>query len=98
MDLSHGSRYMTITSSTGAIVRARRIIACAGLYADKVAGIMGGDATKPTIVPFRGTWMMMKPEFRSTLSHLTVEWLALANNVMFTDRYRETKHLSCAQS
>jgi hypothetical protein len=31
MDVGHSNRYMTITSSAGDSVRARRIISCAGI-------------------------------------------------------------------
>ncbi len=44
-------------------IQAGAVIACAGLWADRVAG-MTGDRTKdsPTIVPFRGDYYTLSPE------------------------------------
>eukprot|EP00040_Diaphanoeca_grandis_P041138 m.262546 g.262546 ORF g.262546 m.262546 type:complete len:501 (-) comp46085_c0_seq1:98-1600(-) len=44
------------------VVRARNVITCAGLHADKVASYSGG-AKDPKVVTFRGTYYQMKPEF-----------------------------------
>ena len=41
---------------------ARRIIACAGLQADRVAAMTGDDEGRPRIVPFRGDYYTLKPE------------------------------------
>ncbi|NUP29969.1 MAG: L-2-hydroxyglutarate oxidase [Nocardia sp.] len=43
-------------ASGGEVLRADRVIVCAGLHADTVAGLAGGDA-EPRIVPFRGEYM-----------------------------------------
>jgi len=55
---------MIIGTSRGDLV-ARRVIACAGLQADRVAA-MTGDAGDdgPQIVPFRGDYYTLKPEAR----------------------------------
>jgi L-2-hydroxyglutarate oxidase LhgO len=42
-------------------IQARYIITCAGLYSDKVAGFTGGKED-PKIVPFRGDYLVLKPE------------------------------------
>ena len=53
---------MVVGTSRGDLV-ARRVIACAGLQADRVAA-MTGDAgdDRPRIVPFRGDYYTLKPE------------------------------------
>lgn len=55
---------VVVATSRGAVV-ARRVIACAGLQADRVAA-MSGDAgpEQPRIVPFRGDYYTLKPEAR----------------------------------
>lgn len=45
-------------------VRAANVITCAGLHADQVAGMAGGDPN-PKVVTFRGTYYQMKPEFQN---------------------------------
>ncbi len=52
---------MVIGTSRGALV-ARRIIACAGLQADRVAALTGDDVDRPRIVPFRGDYYTLRPE------------------------------------
>jgi L-2-hydroxyglutarate oxidase len=44
-------------------VRARSVIACAGLWSDRLAVASGGDAD-PRIVPFRGAYAQIKPNRR----------------------------------
>jgi L-2-hydroxyglutarate oxidase LhgO len=44
-------------------IEARAVIACGGLYSDKLARMTGG-ATDPKIVPFRGDYLILKPEKR----------------------------------
>lgn len=44
-------------------VRAKHVITCAGLQADRLAGKAGGSK-HPKVVPFRGTYYQMKPEYR----------------------------------
>ena len=53
---------LVVGTSRGDVV-ARRVIACAGLQADRVAA-MTGDAgvDRPRIVPFRGDYYTLKPE------------------------------------
>ncbi len=53
---------MVLATNRGDLV-ARRVIACAGLQADRVAA-MTGDAgeDRPRIVPFRGDYYTLKPE------------------------------------
>ncbi len=46
-------------------IRARNVIACAGLYGDRVAAMTGG-ARDPAIVPFRGDYLVL-PAARAAL-------------------------------
>jgi L-2-hydroxyglutarate oxidase LhgO len=59
---------MTLQTTAGD-VRARRVIACAGLQADRVARLSGGSPT-PRIVPFRGDYYMLRPERRHLVRNL----------------------------
>ncbi len=45
----------------GDIIRARYVISCAGLYADRLAR-MTGMSGAPQIVPFRGDYYILRPE------------------------------------
>jgi L-2-hydroxyglutarate oxidase LhgO len=59
----HGEELM-VTTTRGDLV-ARRLVACAGLQADRVAamdGAVGADGTR--IVPFRGDYFKLTPEAR----------------------------------
>ncbi len=51
-----------VSTSTGA-VEARYVITCGGLMADRLAKMTGG-ASDPKIVPFRGDYLILKPEKR----------------------------------
>ncbi|MBV8073817.1 MAG: L-2-hydroxyglutarate oxidase, partial [Candidatus Eremiobacteraeota bacterium] len=44
-------------------LEARAVITCAGLYSDKLARMTGGKSD-PKIVPFRGDYLVLKPEKR----------------------------------
>ncbi|NKY35202.1 L-2-hydroxyglutarate oxidase [Nocardia speluncae] len=43
------------------VLHAERVVICAGLQADTVAGLAGGDPS-PRIIPFRGEYMNVVPE------------------------------------
>ncbi len=45
----------------GGEIGARHVVACAGLYADRVARLSGG-APDPRVVPFRGDYWVLPPE------------------------------------
>jgi L-2-hydroxyglutarate oxidase len=53
---------MTLNTSAGEVA-AKHVVACAGLYADRLARLTGG-AGEPQIVPFRGDYWMLKPDKR----------------------------------
>ena len=48
---------------------AAAVIACAGLYADKVAALSGAPPS-PRIVPFRGDYFVLRPERRHLVRSL----------------------------
>jgi len=45
-------------------ISAKYVIACAGLYSDRVA-VKSGCNPLPKIVPFRGDYLLLKPEKRN---------------------------------
>jgi L-2-hydroxyglutarate oxidase LhgO len=53
----------TLLESPAGDVEARAVITCCGLYSDKVAKLTGGKSD-PKIVPFRGDYLILKPEKR----------------------------------
>lgn len=55
--------------TTAADFRARRLIACAGLQADRLA-LMAGLSTDVRIVPFRGEYFVLPPEKSDIVRHL----------------------------
>lgn len=57
---------VTLESESGDIVKAKWLITCAGLQADYV-GHMAGGAKGPAILPFRGNYQELKPEYRSII-------------------------------
>ncbi len=61
---------MVVATSAGDLV-ARRVIACAGLWADRVAAMTGEDrAEAPRIVPFRGDYYTLTPDARHLVKGL----------------------------
>jgi len=44
-------------------VEALRVVVCAGVYADRLAASTGADA-EPRIIPFRGDYLVLRPEKR----------------------------------
>jgi L-2-hydroxyglutarate oxidase LhgO len=52
---------VTVLRSPHGDVEARAVITCAGLYSDKLGKMTGGKAD-PKIVPFRGDYLILKPE------------------------------------
>jgi L-2-hydroxyglutarate oxidase LhgO len=52
---------ITVLHSPGGDIQARAVITCGGLYSDKLAKMTGG-ATDPKITPFRGDYLILKPE------------------------------------
>jgi len=53
----------TLLSSQGEAIEARHVLTCAGLQSDRVARLTGGGV-KPSIVPFRGTWFVLRASKR----------------------------------
>lgn len=59
---AEGMKYpIIIKSSKGEEVRSRFVLACGGLYSDRLSEI-SGCSPEPRIVPFRGDYLVLKPE------------------------------------
>src|SRR5579862_3228816 len=59
---------ITLGTAAGEL-EARRVVACAGLYADRLARLTGGSGD-PQIVPFRGDYWMLGPQKRHLARNL----------------------------
>jgi L-2-hydroxyglutarate oxidase LhgO len=53
----------TMIESSGGVIEAAKVITCAGIYADRVAGLTG-SSPEPRIVPFRGDYYILNPKRR----------------------------------
>ena len=58
-----------VLSTASGEIAARRVVACAGVYADRVAALSGGGR-EPRIVPFRGDYWELAPEARRLVNGL----------------------------
>ncbi|KAJ6654011.1 hypothetical protein lerEdw1_007520 [Lerista edwardsae] len=57
-----GMKYpVVVRNSKGAEIRCRHLVSCAGLYSDRLSQI-SGCSPEPRIVPFRGDYLVLKPE------------------------------------
>jgi len=52
---------VTVLSTPAGEIQAKYVITCGGLYSDKLAKMTGG-ARDPKIIPFRGDYLILKPE------------------------------------
>jgi L-2-hydroxyglutarate oxidase len=59
---------VTLTTTAGE-VRTQHVVACAGLYADRLAR-MTGAPREPRIVPFRGDYWILRPDRRELARNL----------------------------
>jgi L-2-hydroxyglutarate oxidase LhgO len=59
----------TTIATTAGEVEATRVVVCAGVYSDRLAASTGADAD-PRIVPFRGDYLVLKPERRELVRGL----------------------------
>eukprot|EP00823_Brevimastigomonas_motovehiculus_P001551 TRINITY_DN120_c1_g1_i1.p1 TRINITY_DN120_c1_g1~~TRINITY_DN120_c1_g1_i1.p1 ORF type:complete len:416 (-),score=68.86 TRINITY_DN120_c1_g1_i1:256-1503(-) len=62
--VAENSKGLTIQAANGSKIETQHIIACTGLYSDRFA-LITGASPYPTIVPFRGTWFHLKPQYCS---------------------------------
>ena len=58
-----------VLHTTAGEVEAQHVVACAGLYADRVARMTGGPRD-PRIVPFRGDYWVLRPDRRHLARNL----------------------------
>ncbi len=66
--ISRGVTTTRLTTSAGDI-EARTVLACAGVYADRVAALTGAPRN-PRIVPFRGDYYVLRPERRGLVKNM----------------------------
>jgi L-2-hydroxyglutarate oxidase len=59
----------TLVESGGDEIGARFVVTCAGLYSDRLA-VMTGAPASPKIVPFRGSYHVLRPEARALVRGL----------------------------
>jgi (S)-2-hydroxyglutarate dehydrogenase len=59
----------TLVEAGGDSIHARSVVTCAGLYSDRLA-VMTGAPESPKIVPFRGSYHVLRPEARSLVRGL----------------------------
>lgn len=57
---------LSIVHTSGGDVQAKYVITCGGLMSDRLAKMTGG-ASDPKIVPFRGDYLILRPEKRSLI-------------------------------
>ena len=56
-------RDQIVLQTTAGEVQARHVVGCAGVYSDRLARLQGADRD-PQIVPFRGDYLVLRPESR----------------------------------
>jgi L-2-hydroxyglutarate oxidase len=69
LDLRTEPDHVRVVSTAGD-VRARQVVNCAGLYADKIAAMSGQEGLNVQVVPFRGEYYELVPERRDLCRHL----------------------------
>jgi L-2-hydroxyglutarate oxidase LhgO len=66
--ITRTGRFVWLDTHAG-MVETRFVIACVGVYADRVAALSGAPRT-PQIVPFRGDYLLLRPERRNLINAL----------------------------
>ena len=56
-----GEHPISVKSAGGDEIRAKNVVTCAGLHSDRMAAKSGGEEL-PKIVPFRGDYLLLKPD------------------------------------
>ena len=59
----------TVVETDGERLRAGTVVTCAGVYSDRLA-VMTGAPSSPKIVPFRGSYHVLRPEARGLVNRL----------------------------
>lgn len=67
--ITEGAADVEVTLADGSALRARRLVACAGLQSDRIARL-GGLRPTHRIVPFRGEYYTLPPEKSAIVRHL----------------------------
>jgi len=67
--IEENDKGVTVRADNGLVVRAERLIACAGLQSDRIARLAGLEV-KHEIVPFRGEYYTLPPDKAAIVRHL----------------------------
>ena len=60
-DQVEGDYPIAIKAADGRVIKAKNVVTCAGLHSDRMAAKSGGTVL-PKIVPFRGDYLLLKPD------------------------------------
>ena len=66
--MTTGPRTTLLTTSNG-VIETRTVVACAGVYADRVAALTSAPRN-PRIVPFRGDYYLIRPDRRYLVKNM----------------------------
>jgi len=86
-----------ILAKNNQVVSAKNVITCGGLHSDLLAKKLGGKADPP-IIPFRGEFLRLKPEFRSMVKGLIYPVSfssSFSSPLLFLPRIRASVALRC---
>lgn len=64
VDDRNEGKFVLVMAKDGRTIRARKVVTCAGLHSDRVAKQHSRSSNQPAIIPFRGTWLTLKDEFK----------------------------------
>ena len=64
---------VNVLATTHGEIQARYVITCGGLYSDKLARMTGGKRD-PKIVPFRGDYLILRPENRTLSKAISIPY------------------------
>ena len=68
LEIRTGAEHVTLAAPTRTM-RARQVLNCAGLYADRIA-LLGGQQPTVRIVPFRGEYYRLRSQVKNRCRHL----------------------------
>ena len=66
---SSSDEIIELHSRDGRNVKTRKLVTCAGLHSDRVSRSVSQNVAsqQPSIIPFRGTWLTLKDEYKSMI-------------------------------
>ena len=60
-DENDGEYPISVKAKDGRVIKAKNVVTCAGLHSDRMAAKSGAQEI-PKIVPFRGDYLLLKPD------------------------------------